>query len=360
MDYLFFDIEASEGKSICSFGYVLTDEEFNIKEKNDILINPQSVFCTSARGKRKKNEKEKGIKLAYSENTFLSSPIFPKVYERIKNLIERENTLIIGFAHTNDVRYLYTACLRYSLPYFNYRFFDIQDVFRVERNEKNQISLEKIINDAGLDISSYTLHKSVDDAEISMLAAKNLCKNHECKFSDIIQKYVLFSGEVRDGIATYNGVDKIRSAERKARCICRAAVTSYAKSLKINAGAKTFVSGRKFCAGSRFEKEEWLFALKFISYLAENGGKYVSSVTEADYFIKFYSDEGIASDRLYYVMNNESLKVKVIEADSLFNKLGVSRNMINSYDNQRIKRISKRLSSMLAEAEKERERLVLK
>ena len=37
MRYLFFDIECSEGRSICSFGYVLTDCVFNIIEKKDIL-----------------------------------------------------------------------------------------------------------------------------------------------------------------------------------------------------------------------------------------------------------------------------------------------------------------------------------
>ncbi|MBO5982295.1 MAG: hypothetical protein J6Q06_00265, partial [Clostridia bacterium] len=62
MDYLFFDIECSEGKSICSFGYVLTDEFFCIKEKKDILINPQSYFHTGPWSKKAKDE---GISLAY-------------------------------------------------------------------------------------------------------------------------------------------------------------------------------------------------------------------------------------------------------------------------------------------------------
>ena len=56
MDYLFFDIECSEGKSICSFGYVLTDEFFCIKEKKDILINPQSYFHTGPWSKKAKDE----------------------------------------------------------------------------------------------------------------------------------------------------------------------------------------------------------------------------------------------------------------------------------------------------------------
>ena len=48
MKYLFFDIEcASVFKNtakICAFGYCLTDEDFHILEKEDILVNPQGGF----------------------------------------------------------------------------------------------------------------------------------------------------------------------------------------------------------------------------------------------------------------------------------------------------------------------------
>ena len=60
MQYLFFDIEASEGRSMCSFGYVLTDSSFNVIAKEDILINPEARFCTQAWNK-KKREEGKGI-----------------------------------------------------------------------------------------------------------------------------------------------------------------------------------------------------------------------------------------------------------------------------------------------------------
>ena len=48
MQYLFFDIECANcdggnGK-ICSFGYVLTDENFNEIEKEDIIIDPKAPF----------------------------------------------------------------------------------------------------------------------------------------------------------------------------------------------------------------------------------------------------------------------------------------------------------------------------
>lgn len=46
MKYLFFDIEGACPKlcTVATFGYVLSDEKFNIKEKTDILMNPDSKY----------------------------------------------------------------------------------------------------------------------------------------------------------------------------------------------------------------------------------------------------------------------------------------------------------------------------
>ena len=44
MKYLFFDLEYASQKGgtskICEFGYVVTDENFNILEKDNLIINP--------------------------------------------------------------------------------------------------------------------------------------------------------------------------------------------------------------------------------------------------------------------------------------------------------------------------------
>ena len=106
---------------MCSFGYVLTDEDFRILKKEDILINPEAGFCTRAWSK-KKREEGRGITLAYPEKVFRKSPTFPKVYEKIRDILEKDGQTIIGFSHANDVRYLCTACRRYKLPFFSYSF----------------------------------------------------------------------------------------------------------------------------------------------------------------------------------------------------------------------------------------------
>ena len=64
MNYLFFDIECCDGNHICSFGYVICDEHFNILKKEDIIMNPQKKFKLGRAGFDPK------IHLAYTVETF--------------------------------------------------------------------------------------------------------------------------------------------------------------------------------------------------------------------------------------------------------------------------------------------------
>ncbi len=173
MDYLFFDIECSEGKSICSFGYVLTDEFFCIKEKKDILINPQSYFHTGPWGKKAKDE---GITLAYPVSEFKAQPPFPALYDKIKVLLKRKDVQIITFSGDNDARFLNYACTRYRMPCFNYTFIDAQKIYQDLEGLKDQLSLEKMLAIFEIDIDGLVQHKSDDDAHITMLVTEALCR----------------------------------------------------------------------------------------------------------------------------------------------------------------------------------------
>ena len=75
MKYLFFDIECADGgkATICSFGYVIADLNFNIIEQRDILINPEAEFCLEGRKGRP------DVKLAYPKEDFLNAPTFDKL-----------------------------------------------------------------------------------------------------------------------------------------------------------------------------------------------------------------------------------------------------------------------------------------
>ena len=62
MKYLFFDTECCDGVHICEFGYVVTDESFNVTEKDVFLIAPEKPFTLSHPAVR--NE----LKLYFSES----------------------------------------------------------------------------------------------------------------------------------------------------------------------------------------------------------------------------------------------------------------------------------------------------
>ena len=59
--YLFFDIECCNGYNICSFGYAIIGENMKVISKKDLIMNPESRFILSPKGKRPK------INLAYPE-----------------------------------------------------------------------------------------------------------------------------------------------------------------------------------------------------------------------------------------------------------------------------------------------------
>jgi hypothetical protein len=83
MKYLFFDIECAncfDGKAkICEFGYVLTDEKFNVLQEDTFQINPRSKFD-------KLGFKKRGIKLAYPYEYYYNQPDFKCFYEKIKSV----------------------------------------------------------------------------------------------------------------------------------------------------------------------------------------------------------------------------------------------------------------------------------
>ena len=85
MRYLFFDIECSDGLHICSFGYIVINDNFEILEKEDIVINPQWKFKLGRDGF------DPRIHLAYDTQTFAKQKPFPYHYEKIKKLLTLPN-----------------------------------------------------------------------------------------------------------------------------------------------------------------------------------------------------------------------------------------------------------------------------
>lgn len=182
MKYLFFDIEcANRLNKICEFGYVLTDENFNILKKNDIPMSPGN--------KQNKNDQFKNTKFnwAYDKDYYFECPKFPCYYESLKTLFEDKNTLIFGWAVNNDIIYLGSEFKRYKLEPFSYQVYDIQKIMEYcsEKNQGLQNAFKNLCPKN--EFVQLQPHLSRDDAYMSMRVLQEMLKKLEISVNEIIE-----------------------------------------------------------------------------------------------------------------------------------------------------------------------------
>ena len=194
MKYLFFDIECSVVSKtvakICAFGYCLTDEKFNILEKEDILINPQGGFhLTDRKG-------EQGLVLPYEYSDFKKYPTFLEKAEKIYSLLQDKDTLVAGHATMNDVKYLNFESKRFNLPSFSFDFADTQFLYMNKIGEfSRQFGLGIIAQDLGVE---FTAHRAVDDAYATMRIAEAICRHEGLTLPEVIKKYQIRMGRIEN------------------------------------------------------------------------------------------------------------------------------------------------------------------
>ena len=194
MKYLFFDIECSvvskNSAKICAFGYCLTDEKFHILEKEDILINPQGGFhLTDRKGTQ-------GLVLPYKYEDFKKYPTFCEKKDKIYGLLQDADTLVIGHATMNDVKYLNLESKRFSLPSFDFSFADTQFLYMNRIGDfSRQFGLGVIAEELKVD---FVAHRAVDDAYATMKIAEALCREDGANTTlpDLLGKYKITLGRI--------------------------------------------------------------------------------------------------------------------------------------------------------------------
>ncbi len=183
MKFLFFDIECSNcfGKlpKMCEFGYVLTDEHFNVLRKNAIPMSPGRKNHAN-RFDLSIYKREPGFQWAYDFDTYFDSPEFPEYYDMIRELFTDGDTMVFGYAVYNDVHYLSSALQRYRLEEFAYDAYDIQVMMKFYSEKKERfVGLKNAFR--GLCPASEFVklqeHLSRDDAFMSMRVLQRMCEN---------------------------------------------------------------------------------------------------------------------------------------------------------------------------------------
>ena len=197
MKYLFFDIECANcyhnSAKIFSLGYCVTDEKFNIlHDKEDVLINPRDRFDWYVAKKM----------MAYPKSIFESKPPFPDFYDSFKAMFEDPETVVIGYAVTNDVHFLQDDCKRYDLTPFTYRFYDVQQIYARQPENNEAKNLEDSLL-AWCGVEAENLHRSDEDAYNTMRILKAIAAYHDTDLPGILEMYPDCGGQTHDFVIDY-------------------------------------------------------------------------------------------------------------------------------------------------------------
>ena len=286
MRYLAFDIECCDGKHICEFGYVITDEKFNIIKKSVITINPESEFKLVGRpGGR-------DLYLFFSEEQYYNSPIFTTYYDDIKNLLEYPEQIVVGHAVGNDADFLRTACKRYNLSPINFQFFDSQKAYSEYSNIQKSVSLENAENEMSLE-KPERLHKSDDDALLSLRLVQAMCQHLEIDLAQLMDLCPTACGSSKNHMIRYTG-DSLKemllalennpeslSNGKKEKCIKR-----FNESISPEGAIiKSRLNGKKYCFGRRFEMENIKLALILMQLLKNHDCSYNTKISDNELYI---------------------------------------------------------------------------
>ena len=298
-----------EGK-ICSFGYVITDEDFNVLEKNDLVMNPASRFYL----RRKEGRPE--IELAYSEEYFRAQPKFDKFYEKIKYMLEEPDQIVMGHSILNDVKHLAYQCKRYKFPCINYRFGDSQLIYKkfVQHGSGSQVGLARICEE--FDIHPEHLHRSDDDAWATMEFVKIICKQKHVSLYRLLSDNPECTGEINNFEITMNGVSVTRSKRFLQRML-----EEYVKTLRPAQGGE--LEGKRICMSRKFERDNADLCGYFAKKTFELGGRYTRNAMRANVLV-MADDEPCTREKAIRADGKLSKRVQFITLDEFKSLLHIS------------------------------------
>lgn len=339
MRYLFFDIECCNGRNICEFGYVITDDKFNILEKKDITINPENKFNLTGR------PDGRDLYLYYPESTYYKSYKFPHFYEKIKGLLEYPDQLIVGHAISNDAGFLRIACRRYKLDPINFKFADSQRMFSEFTNIRKSISLETAGESLNIEKPQY-LHKSDDDSELTMNLVKGMCEQLDFTLKELIELCDSCSGKSENNEIKYDHYE-IRQQKRyeaaKSGINNNIKGHNYRMFLQFLDGVKSQgdiiespLNGKSICVSLNYEIEHFKEMLSLVQLLANHNATYKMKASDNDIFVtcdvKDEKGNSRFCTRLKYV--NEAIadgkNIKIISFDELLNILKVKEEDLST------------------------------
>lgn len=332
MNYLFFDIEGANSyggvSKICSFGYVLTNEEFEILERRDILVNPRSKFNLGP-----------NIKLAYEKEEFKAAGDFTQHYDEIKAVLLMPDIQIFGFAVDNDAKYVRDECKRYHLEGMDFDYFDVQRMARDKFELNNQPGLPKACELLTIDFDQ-DIHKSDDDALMTMEVLKAICAKFEKSVDELIEESPACHGRLEDGQLSWLNVQK-KSTESVERAMNRMTgengnlqkFLSFCENVTPNKKAPKNFEGKSVCISMNYERRNFTQMMNLVQLIVNRGGRYTTKVSQCNMFVtsEYFRSGGKPCVRIENVLDSigRGNQIELIDFSELLEMLGITEKQLN-------------------------------
>lgn len=335
MKYLFFDIECATckgGGKICEFGYVLVDRTFKVIKSELFIINPKSTFDHYV------------IKemLALPKESYLSAKDYTHYYSKIKKLVTDDNVTVIGHTVESDAKYLADESKRFSLPFINFKFYDVKEMYMEHVDLKESVNLEKMGVSLGCDPVDH-LHQADQDAILTMRCAKALCEKEGLKIEELLKKRDVCRGEVIDGAVTcvFHQRAKLLKEKRLKELIDQNLLVDESKRrffMFVNGverleEIKSQFNGKKIAFNTNYESKHYKEMTALVQILKNHDAEYAHKASKADYFINLQGKGGATCPKLEAVMRARAKRkrIKIISIEELLKRLNVTENdLINT------------------------------
>lgn len=277
MNYLFFDTECAHGRGgICEFGYMLTDENFNVVKAENLLINPHIKFDDYGHQKA-------GIVFAYSKNEYYSAPDIMDRYDELKRLLTSPNNVVIGYSTDSDAKFLINDLDRFDLPYINYTFWDVLKMYRLIAGRTTQLKLDILYSETGK--KNLMHHEALADTEMTIEVLKKLLKDYDLDFKTVMKRYKEASGESFNGRIVINDGSVFNYTKGGRTTVAnRRILDEQIKSQSISLLTDKY-SGKTFSVAPNIAKEDFAVTLAVCNISKKMGGQFTLSVCDAHYLL---------------------------------------------------------------------------
>lgn len=342
--FLFYDLEYASCKGgackICEFGYVLTDEKFNIIKRDNLIINP---FLD----KSEWDYRVLRTILTRTKKEYESNPTFPHYYKEIQSLLQLSD-YIVGHSLNGDAKAINDECNRYDKPSFDYVFYDVKLIYKDFSNTGKDTSLENILKELNITRENKS-HDAETDAYNTMLELKSMLDSLDVTFEELFElcpgskdetsNYVVKSTEENRARREFEFKEKLKND-----------ATNYIESggydlrrhiqfldnVKPNENGSGKFKGKKLSFSKNYEKNHFSQSLNLIQMIVNEGGSVILKASLSDIFVRYetFDEKGELIKCLRHNYVNEAIEkgkqIEIMDFSDLLIKLGIKEEQLDS------------------------------